>query len=308
MKNKIIQWCIIIIYILVLLGLCILIPILSGNNNDTIMVISIMIFCLLGTPVIILNTKIFEFFSKDKRMQRAIEREKIKEKNRIIREEFELPNYIETVFEHKLISKKRVIISAVILSFGIISFFVLVILFSFIDINDILEIVLVLFSLSITAYAFFIAFNKPFLGILHTLAPFILFFTLPLILQLNGVTNEIVLVATCLGSGLILYSSFMFLTVTIPIKKYKKIKNQYLIEFQEKNNDYKAYQALSHDICLENYGFYVKEKFISISLIDDVCFIVIYADTIYQGKVIKDVPVYFEKYNGNKIDALYKSI
>lgn len=308
MKNRIIQWCIIIIYILVLLGLCILIPILSGNNNDTIMAISIMIFCLLGIPVIILNTKIFEFFSKDKRMQRAIEREKIKEKNRIIREEFELPNYIETVFEHRLINKKRVIISAVILSFGIISFFALVILFSFIGINDVLEIVLVLFSLSITVYAFFIAFNKPFIGIFHTLAPFILFFTLPLILQINGVTNEIVLVVTGLGSGLIFYSLFMFLTVIIPIKKHKKIKNQYLNEFSEKNNDYKEYQALSHDICLENYGFYVKDKFISISLIDDICFIVIYADTIYKGKLLKDVPVYFEKYTGDKIDALYKSI
>ena len=158
-----------IIYELVLFGLVLLLAILPQNNSEGMMVLSIILFCIFGIPVIVANKNLYELLNKDNRNRLKKEREELKQKNEQLRKEFDLPEYIQTMYESKLVTKPRIIMSIIILFVGIIITFGSQIIIAFMKYdNFIVEFLAIILGLIVIIFAFFVAFNKPALGIIHS--------------------------------------------------------------------------------------------------------------------------------------------
>lgn len=287
-----------IIYELVLFGLVLLLAILPQNNREGMMVLSIILFCIFGIPVIVANKNLYELLNKDNRNRLKKEREELKQKNEQLRKEFDLPEYIQTMYESKLVTKPRIIMSIIILFVGIIITFGSQIIIAFMKYdNFIVEFLAIILGLIVIVFAFFVAFNKPALGIIHSVTPMVLFFALPIVLYSSNATdNGFLLAASGLVPGTIFYSLFLFFMVTLPSKRKKIVYEQYIEEFKANNIEFANYLALSHDNLVESKWFYnyLNEKRLEINKIDNVYYLIIYSN-IKKGKyLLKDVPVEFE--------------
>ena len=287
-----------ILYELVLFGLVLLLSILSQNHKEAMMTLSIILFCVFGIPVIVANGLFYELLDKDNRNRLKKEREVLKLKNEQLRKEFDLPNYIQTMYESKLATKPRLIASIIIIFIGLIITFGSQIIIAFLEYdNFIVEMLSMISGLIIIIFSFFLAFNKPTLGIIHSTTPMVLFFTLPIILySCNATENGLLLVLSGLIPGVILYSLFMVFMVVLPSKRKSNAHKLYMNEFRTNNIEYKNYIVLLHDVLVESKWFYnyLNRKRLEINSVDDDNYLLVYSDVKYGKYLLKDVPVDFE--------------
>lgn len=287
-----------ILYELVLFGLVLLLPILSQNHKEAMTTLSIILFCVFGIPVIVANRLFYELLDKDNRIRLKKEREVLKQKNEQLRKEFDLPNYIQTMYESKLMTKPRLIASIIILFIGLIITIGSQIIIAFIEYdNFIVQMLSMISGLIIIIFSVFFAINKPTLGIIHSTTPMVLFFTLPIILYSYNVTeNGLLLVLSGLIPGVILYSLFMVFMVVLPSKRKNNAYELYMNEFQVNNIEYKKYIVLMHDVLVESKWFYnyLNRKRLEINSVDDDNYVLVYSDVKYGKYLLKNVPVDFE--------------
>ena len=291
-----------IVYEVVLFAICLLVPILVKEHTEALTSVSIILFVILGTPLIVANEYFYMLFDKENRKKLRKEKEEIKHKNELLRAEFGLPDYIETQYDNRLVTKPRLIVAIVFLVIGIIVTFGSGITFGIIEYeNTLLEVLLIVLGLAIATYAFFIAFNKPFWGIIHSIMPIVSFLTLPIILKVTkAVDNDIIIVVSALVFGIAFYSIFLLLTVVIPKKRINAVTSSYIRQFEMKNEGYKYSKFSSglHSSCLVSEWFYNPKngkKLIICTIDDGVNYLIISANLRYGKYLLKDVPIAFEK-------------
>ena len=291
-----------IVYEVVLFAICLLVPILVKEHTEALTSVSIILFVILGTPLIVANEYFYMLFDKENRKKLRKEKEEIKHKNELLRAEFGLPDYIETQYDNRLVTKPRLIVAIVFLVIGIIVTFGSGITFGIIEYeNTLLEVLLIVLGLAIATYAFFIAFNKPFWGIIHSIMPIVSFLTLPIILKVTkAVDNDIIIVVSALVFGIAFYSIFLLLTVVIPKKRINAVTSSYIRQFEMKNEGYKYSKFSSglHSSCLVSEWFYNPKngkKLIICTIGDGVNYLIISANVRYGKYLLKDVPIAFEK-------------
>lgn len=291
-----------IVYEVVLFAICLLMPILVKEHTEALASVSTILFCILGVPLIVANEYFYELFDKENRKKLKDEKEELKRKSESLRVEFDLPDYIETQYESRLVTKPRLIVAIVFLVIGFIITIGSGITFEIIEYeNNLLEILLIALGLAIAVYAFFIAFNKPFWGIIHSIMPMVSFLTLPIILKVTkAVGNDITIAVLAIVSGIAFYSIFLILTVVIPKKRINAVTSSYIKEFEMKNNGYK-YSKFSiglHSSCHVSEWFYNPKngkKLIICTIGDGVNYIIISSNLRYGKYLLKDVPIAFEK-------------
>ena len=290
-----------VLYEVVLFGICLLLEVLLNKYNEGITGVSIIFFCVLGLPFIVANDYFYGLFDKDNRIKLKEEKEELKRKNASIRYKFDLPSYIETQYESRLVTKPRLIIAIVILAMGLIITIGSGIIFSLIKYeNFVLEMTLIMLGLMLIVYAVFVAFNKLVWGVIHAITPMVCFFLLPSILfGTKFVENDLLLILLGVGPGLVFYSIFIYFAVVRPRKRIKIATEAYIKDFEMKNEgyEYKKFCGGLHCSCYESLWFYNKNngKRLTIFFDDKTSHIVISAD-VKQGKyLLQDVPVLFEQ-------------
>ena len=291
-----------IVYEVVLFAICLLVPILVKEHTEVMTTISIILFCLLGVPPIVANEYFYELFDKENRKKLREEKEETKHKNELLRAEFDLPDYIETQYDNRLVTKPRLIVAIVFLVIGIIVTFGSGITFGIIEYeNNLLEILLIVLGLAFVVYSFFIAFNKPIWGLVHSTVPFVCFFPLPVILKtIKVIDNDIIIAVLTIVSGIAFYSIFLLLTVVIPKKRINAVTSSYIRQFEMKNEGYKYSKFSSglHSSCHVSEWFYNPKngkKLIICTIGDGVNYLIISANVRYGKYLLKDVPIVFEK-------------
>lgn len=290
-----------IAYEVILFAACLLLSLCIKEHTEAMITVSTTLFCILGLPLIIANESFYHFFSKDYRKKLKEEKEETKRKNELLRIEYDLPDFIETHYESKLFTKPRLIVAMVLLLIGVIITFGSGIIFSFLEYeNFILEIIPILFGLAIIVYSFFIAFKKPFWGLIHSAVPIVSFSALPIVLYANKVIqNSLILVLLSIIPGIAIYSIFMILTVVIPKKRIKIATDSYIKEFEMKNKGYK-YNTFSgglHSGYFVTKWFYnrINGKKITIFTDDETSYLVVSSNLRYGKYLLEDVPILFEK-------------
>ncbi len=290
-----------IVYEVVLFAACLLLAILSKKHTDAMTTISIMLFCLFGVPPIVMNEYFYELFDKENRKKLREEKEETKHKNELLRAEFDLPDYIETQYDNRLVTKPRLIVAIVFLVIGIIVTIGSGITFGILEYeNNLLEILLIALGLAIVVYSFFIAFNKPIWGLVHSIVPFVCFFPLPVILKTTKVIdNDIIIAVLTIVSGITFYSIFLILTVIIPKKRIKAATDLYIKQFEMKNKGYKysKFNGALHNSYHVSTSFYNRNngKTLMIFTDNDTNYIVITSNLRYGKCLLKYVPIVFEK-------------
>lgn len=290
-----------VVYEVVLFAVCLLLALLSKKHTEAMTTFSVILFCLLGVPPIVMNDYFYELSIKENRKKLKDEKEETKHKNELLRVEFDLPDYIETQYDNRLVTKPRLIVAIILLAIGFIATIGSGITFSLLEYeNNMLEILLIVLGLAIVIYSFFIAFNKPFLGIVHSTAPFVFFFALPVILSVNNIIkNDIILALSGLGSGIVLYTIFLILTVIIPRKRIKVATDEYIKVFETKNKGYKhsKFNGALHNSYHVSTWFYNRNngKVLTIFTDDDTNYIVITSNLRYGKYLLKYVPIVFEE-------------
>ena len=302
-----------VVYEVVLFAVCLLLALLSKKHTEAMTTFSVILFCLLGVPPIVMNDYFYELSIKENRKKLKDEKEETKHKNELLRAEFDLPDYIETQYDNRLVTKPRLIVAIILLAIGFIVTIGSGITFSLLEYeNNMLEILLIVLGLAIVIYSFFIAFNKPFWGIVHSTVPFVFFFALPVILSVNNIIkNDIILAVSGLGSGIVLYTIFLILTVIIPRKRIKVATDEYIKVFETKNKGYKhsKFNGALHNSYHVSTWFYNRNngKVLTIFTDDDTNCIVITSNLRYGKYLLKYVPIVFEenvKVNKNIIQKI----
>ena len=291
-----------IVYEVVLFTICLLVPILVKEHTEALVSVSIILFIILGIPLIIANEYFYELFDKENRKKLREEKEKTKHKNELLRAEFDLPDYIETQYDNRLVTKPRLIVAIVFLVIGIIVTFGSGITFGIIEYeNTLLEVLLIVLGLAIVVYSFFIALNKPIWGLVHSTVPFVCFFPLPVILKATKVMdNDIIITVLTIVSGIAFYSIFLILTVVMPKKRIKAVTSSYIRQFEMKNEGYKHSKFSSglHSSCHVSEWFYNPKngkKLMICTIGDGVNYLIISANVRYGKYLLKDAPIVFEK-------------
>lgn len=291
-----------IVYEVVLFAICLLVPILVKEHTEALVSVSVILFVILGIPLIVANEYFYELFDKENRKKLREEKEETKHKNELLRAEFDLPDYIETQYDNRLVTKPRLIVAIVLLVIGFIVTIGTGITFSLLEYeNNMLEILLIALGLAIVIYSFFIAFNKPIWGLVHSTVPFICFFPLPVILKTTKVIdNDIIIAVLTIVSGIAFYSIFLLLTVVIPKKRINAVTSSYIRQFEMKNEGYKYSKFSSglHSSCHVSEWFYNPKngkKLMICTIGDGVDYLIISANVRYGKYLLKDVPIVFEK-------------
>lgn len=291
-----------IVYEVVLFTICLLVPILVKEHTEALVSVSVILFVILGIPLIVANEYFYELFDKENRKKLREEKEETKHKNELLRAEFDLPDYIETQYDNRLVTKPRLIVAIVLLAIGFIVTIGTGITFSLLEYeNNMLEILLIALGLAIVIYSFFIAFNKPIWGLVHSTVPFICFFPLPVILKTTKVIdNDIIIAVLTIVSGIVFYSIFLLLTVVIPKKRINAVTSSYIRQFEMKNEGYKYSKFSSglHSSCHVSEWFYNPKngkKLMICTIGDGLNYLIISANVRYGKYLLKDVPIVFEK-------------
>ncbi len=290
-----------IVYEVVLFAICLLVPILVKEHTEALISVSVILFVVLGVPLIVANEYFYELFDKENRKKLREEKEETKHKNELLRAEFDLPDYIETQYDNRLVTKPRLIVAIVFLVIGIIVTFGSGITFGILEYeNNLLEVLLIVLGLAFIVYSFFIAFNKPIWGLVHSTVPFICFFPLPVILKTTKVIdNDIIIAVLTIVSGIAFYSIFLILTVVIPNKRIKAATDLYIKQFEMKNKGYKysKFNGALHNSYHVSTSFYNRNngKTLMIFTDNDTNYIVITSNLRYGKYLLKYVPIVFEK-------------
>lgn len=291
-----------IVYEVVLFAICLLVPILVKERTEALVSVSVILFVILGIPLIVANEYFYELFDKENRKKLREEKEETKHKNELLRAEFDLPDYIETQYDNRLVTKPRLIVAIVLLVTGFIATIGTGITFSLLEYeNNMLEILLIALGLAIVIYSFFIAFNKPIWGLIHSTVPFVCFFPLPVILKTTKVIdNDLIIAVLTIISGIAFYSIFLLLTVVIPKKRINAVTSSYIRQFEMKNEGYKYSKFSSglHSSCHVSEWFYNPKngkKLMICTIGDGLNYLIISANVRYGKYLLKDVPIAFEK-------------
>ena len=290
-----------IVYEVVLFAICLLVPILVKEHTEALMAVSVILFVILGVPLIVANEYFYELFDKENRKKLREEKEETKHKNELLRAEFDLPDYIETQYDNRLVTKPRLIVAIVLLVTGFIVTIGAGITFSLLEYeNNMLEILLIVLGLAFVVYSFFIAFNKPIWGLVHSTVPFVCFFPLPVILKTTKIIdNDTIIAVLTIVSGIAFYSIFLILTVVIPNKRIKAATDLYIKQFEMKNEGYKysKFNGALHNSYRVSTWFYNRNngKTLMIFTDNDTNYIVITSNLRYGKYLLKYVPIVFEK-------------
>jgi len=291
-----------IVYEVALFAICLLVPILVKKHTEALVSVSVILFVILGVPLIVANEYFYELFDKENRKKLREEKEETKHKNELLRAEFDLPDYIETQYDSRLVTKPRLIVAIVFLVIGIFVTFGSGITFGILEYeNNLLEVLLIVLGLAIVVYSFFIAFNKPIWGLVHSTIPFVCFFPLPVILKTTKVIdNDIIIAVLTIVSGIAFYSIFLLLTVVIPKKRINAVTSSYIRQFEMKNEgyEYSKFSSGLHSSCHVSEWFYNPKngkKLMICTIGDGVNYLIISANVRYGKYLLKDVPIVFEK-------------
>ena len=290
-----------IVYEVVLFAICLLVPILVKEHTEALVSVSVILFVILGIPLIVANEYFYELFDKENRKKLREEKEETKHKNELLRAEFDLPDYIETQYDNRLVTKPRLIVAIVLLAIGFIVTIGTGITFSLLEYeNNMLEILLIVLGLAFVVYSFFIAFNKPIWGLVHSTVPFVCFFPLPVILKTTKIIdNDIIIAVLTIVSGIAFYSIFLILAVVIPNKRIKAATDLYIKQFEMKNEGYKysKFNGALHNSYRVSTWFYNRNngKTLMIFTDNDTNYIVITSSLRYGKCLLKYVPIVFEK-------------
>ena len=290
-----------IVYEVVLFAICLLVPILVKEHTEALASVSVILFVILGVPLIVANEYFYELFDKENRKKLREEKEETKHKNELLRAEFDLPDYIETQYDNRLVTKPRLIVAIVLLVTGFIVTIGTGITFSLLEYeNNMLEILLIVLGLAFVVYSFFIAFNKPIWGLVHSTVPFVCFFPLPVILKTTKIIdNDIIIAVLTIVSGIAFYSIFLILAVVIPNKRIKAATDLYIKQFEMKNEGYKysKFNGALHNSYRVSTWFYNRNngKTLMIFTDNDTNYIVITSNLRYGKYLLKYVPIVFEK-------------
>ena len=166
--------------------------------------------------------------------------------------------------------------------------------------NNMLEILLIVLGLAFVVYSFFIAFNKPIWGLVHSTVPFVCFFPLPVILKTTKIIdNDIIIAVLTIVSGIAFYSIFLILAVVIPNKRIKAATDLYIKQFEMENKGYKysKFNGALHNSYRVSTWFYNRNngKTLMIFTDNDTNYIVITSNLRYGKCLLKYVPIVFEK-------------
>lgn len=302
-KKLFLRILLIALYVAVVIVLALVIPIVFGRDNDVIREVRGMVAVVLIVPVVILSGALFDLLDKENRKEW---KQSIRD-DRVMREEFRVPDDVETVWTF-LPGKTRLAVSIVLIFLGMIVSLGACAVFSFVSLDAALEIGVILSGLAIVVYAFFVMFRNPVWGIVHALAPVVSFFLVPLILYLNGVTRSGVLVGTALGCGIPLYVGFLFLTVRLPNKRRQKAEELYLAQFSAEHEGFDRFRTLAYNEAIEFHQFRIKDgKIVEIGIEGEKFHIAILSTVTIKGRRLPMMPILYETQTGiEKCDVLKK--
>ncbi len=306
-RKKTILWILLVaLYVAVVIVLALVIPIVFGRDNDVIRKVRGMVAVVLIVPVVILIGALLDLLDKENRKEW---KQSIRD-DRVMREEFRVPDDVETVWTF-LPGKTRLAVSIVLIFLGMIVSLGACAVFSFVSLDAALEIGVILSGLAIVVYAFFVMFRNPVWGIVHALAPFVSFFLVPLILYANGVTRSGVLVGTAFGCGIPLYVGFLFLTVRLPNKRRQKAEESYLAQFSAEHDGYDRFRTLAFNEDneeIEFHQFRLKDgKTVEIGIEGEKFHIAILSTVTIKGRRLPMMPILYETQTGiEKCDVLKK--
>ncbi len=306
-KKTILRILLIALYVAVVIVLALVIPIVFGRDNDALRSICITIAVMFTVPVIVMNGALFDLLDKENRKELKQSFRDAEERDRVMREEFRVPDDVETVWTF-LPGKTRLAVSIVLIFLGMIVTLGACAVFSFVSLDAALEIGVILSGLAIVVYAFFVMFRNPVWGIVHALAPAVSFFLVPLILYLNGVTRSGVLVGTALGCGIPLYVGFLLLTVRLPNKRRQKAEESYLAQFSAEHEGFDRFRSLAYNEAIEFHQFRLKNgKTVEIGIEGEKFHIAILSTVTIKGRRLPMMPILYETQTGtDKSDVLKK--
>ena len=296
------------LYVAVVIVLALVIPIVFGRDNDALNSVGIAVAMLLISPVIVTQGAIFDLLDKEKRelLKQSIRDQK--EQDRGIREEFRVPDDVETDLPLWYSHKVRRTVFLILFVLGLIVALGSCTVFAFVSLGTALEIGFVLTGLTVVVYSFFVFFGLPVWGIVQSLAPAVSFFLVPLILYLNGVTRSGVLVGTALGCGIPLYVGFLLLTVRLPNKRRQKAEELYLAQFSAEHKGFDRFRSLAYNEAIEFHQFRIKDgKIVEIGIEGDTFHIAVLKDVTFNGRRLPMMPILYETQTGiEKCDVLKK--
>ncbi|MBR4769913.1 MAG: hypothetical protein IK090_03170 [Clostridia bacterium] len=307
-KKTILRILLIALYVAVVIVLALVIPIVFGRDNDALHSVGIAVAMLLISPVIVTQGAIFDLLDKENREQLKQSIRDQKEQDRVIREEFRVPDDVETDLPLWYSHKARRTVFLILFGLGLIVSLGACAVFSFVSFNTALEIGFVLTGLTIVVYSFFVLFGRPVWGIVQSLAPFVSFFLVPLILYANGVTRTGVLVGTALGCGIPLYVGFLLLTVRLPNKRREKAEELYLAQFSAEHEGFDRFRTLAYNEAIEFHQFHLKDgKTAVIGIEGEKFHIAILSTVTINGRRLPMMPILYETQTGiEKCDVLKK--
>ena len=178
--KRMVRWSVFLFYCFVVGAVFLLFPIFFYKCPDILFGFDVLLCCVLIIPAVAFGDRLFGWLEKENREQRKKTRLEQEEKSRSVREDFCLPDHIETAFEHdRRIYRRQTIPAIAVGVFGLAVAYGTEVFFSFFKWDELLLTSVFLFGLALIVYAFFVACGKPFLGILHSIAPFLLFVRRP---------------------------------------------------------------------------------------------------------------------------------
>ena len=306
-KKKILRILLIALYVAVVIVLALVIPIVFGRDNDALHSVGIAVAVLLTSPVIVTQGAIFDLLDKEKRelLKQSIRDQK--EQDRVIREEFRVPDDVETDLPLWYSHKARRTVFLILFVLGLIVALGSCTVFSFVSLDPALAIGFVLTGLTVVVYSFFVLLGLPVWGIVQSLAPAVSFFLVPLILYANGVTRSGVLVGTALGCGIPLYVGFLFLTIRLPNKRRQKAEELYLAQFSAEHEGFDRFRTLAYNEAIEFHHFHLKNgKSVWIGIEGEKFHIAILSTVTIKGRRLTMMPILYETQTGKEKSEILK--
>ena len=300
-KKTIIRLLLTVAYATIVIGLALVIPIVFGRDNDALRSVGIALASLLIIPVIVTQGAIFDLLDKEKRelLKQSIRDQK--EQDRVIREEFRVPDDVETDYPLWYSHKARRTVFLILFVLGLTVALGSCAVFSFVSLDTALVIGFVLTGLTIVVYSFFVVVGLPVWGIVQSLAPAVSFFLVPLILYANGVTRSGVLVGTAFGCGIPLYVGFLFLTIRLPNKRRQKAEELYLAQFSAEHEGFDRFRTLAYNEAIEFHHFYLKNgKSVWIGIEGEKFHIAILSTVTIKGRRLTMMPILYETQTGKE--------
>lgn len=306
-KKTILRILLIALYVAVVIVLALVIPIGFGRDNDALHSVGIAVATLLTTPVIVTQGAIFDLLDKEKRELLTQSIRDQKEQDRVIREEFRVPDDVETDLPLWYSHKARRTVFLILFVLGLIVALGSCTVFSFVSLDPALAIGFVLTGLTVVVYSFFVVVGLPVWGIVQSLAPAVSFFLVPLILYVNGVTRSGVLVGTAFGCGIPLYVGFLFLTIRLPNKRRQKAEELYLAQFSAEHEGFDRFRTLAYNEAIEFHHFYLKNgKSVWIGIEGEKFHIAILSTVTIKGRRLKNMPILYDTQTGKEKSEILK--